>query len=323
MSEARTKKERFLPWAWKRFGLTFEVLEVRLDGARAVLVDHERRLVELEEAWQRAEVRVRVSVLEEVFEETLGAADDSVSVVVALRCDDTRWRSGSRLAFSRAQPSMELLLPLERDHLAGHLELTAHLVRDADAHPAVPGRAARAHARLAGSRPWELRIDRKRTLGGVYLDVRYRSFGADPSIPEALRKNLWQLEMELEAPILWVNSDHKDAVAVLDAKGYVGARAALRDVAYDVFVPVVWLQLFLRAATTLQKLGEPGAPWQDSVLDAVSRLLFPAEKLTADARERLEAELEDLPQLVNRLDGALQAEFELAKHLLRLVEEVS
>lgn len=323
MSEARTKKERFLPWAWERSGLSFELLDVRLDEERAAFIDHERRLVALEEEWRRAKVQLRVSAQARVFEDTLAESDDAVSVVIAGRCDDTRSRFGVRLPLSRAQAAVETTLELERDQLSGQLELTAHLVRDHDHPGARQGFAARAHARLAGSRPWELRIDRKRTLSGVYLDVRYRSFAADPSMPAAQRGNLWQLELDLEAPILWLNSDHKDVVSVLDAKGHVGARAALRDVAYDLFVPSVWTQLLLRAVTTLKEQGEVGAPWQDAVLDAVARLLFPQVKATDEAREKLEASLEDVPALINQLDGALQAEHEPARHLLKLIEELS
>ncbi|MBL8915772.1 MAG: hypothetical protein JNM17_34055 [Archangium sp.] len=258
-----------------------------------------------------------------MFDETLPVASDAVSVVVAARCDDTRLRFGKRVPVERGGASVETTLRLERDQFAGQLELTAHLVRERDGLASRPGFAARAHERLAGSRPWELRVDRKRSLSGVYLDVRYRSFAADPSMAPAHRANLWQLEMDLDAPILWLNSDHHEAVAVLDAKGHVGARAALRDVAFDLFVASVWMQLVLRSATTLKETGEVGAPWQDAVLDAAARLLFPQAKATEDARAKLESALEDLPALLGQLDAALQADQETSRHLLKLIGELT
>lgn len=323
MSEARTKKERFLPWAWERFGLTFDVVDVLLDGNRTVAADPERRLVVLEEEWSTAAVRVRVGVHSRVFDETLPVRDDAVAVVVAVRCDDTRLRFGVRLPVARAQPAVETTLRLERNQLAGQLELSAHLVRERDLVGSAPGFAGGAHERLAGSRPWELRIDRKRSLSGVYLDVRYRSFAADPSMAPAHRTNLWQLEMDLDAPILWLNSDHQDAVSVLDAKGHVGARAALRDVTFDLFVPSVWMQLVLRSVMTVKEQGEVGAPWQDAVLDAAARLLFPQAKVTEDARHKLNAEMEDVSALISQLDAVLQADQETARHLLKVIGELT
>jgi hypothetical protein len=48
----------------------------------------------------------------------------------------------------------------------------------------------------------------------------------------------------------------------------------------------------------------------------------PKPKKDGDPRQRLEAELEDLPAVLERLDAALQAEHEVGKHLVRLVEDL-
>jgi hypothetical protein len=88
---------------------------------------------------------------------------------------------------------------------------------------------------------------------------------------------------------------------VLDAKGQVGARATVREVAFDTFVPQVWTQLLIKAAVTWTQLGEAGAGWQDAVLDAVARMVCPSTD-TATARRQLETQLaaQELPDHFRR-----------------------
>jgi hypothetical protein len=320
MSDSRTRKERFLPWTWDKLGLQVSVGAVTLDGATTAAPDHERHLVELDVAWERCDLEVEVALGREgQLDDLLGAGGDA-AIVVALRCDETRWRVGQRLPLQRPGSRVQTTFRLERLTLTGIVELQAWLVADGGSLKAGLFR----HGRVAAGRPWELRIDRTRELSGVYLDVRYRSFKDDPALSEHLRGTVWQLDLDTDAPILWLNADHGELVSVLDAKGHVGARAVVRDVAYDTFVPQVWTQLFIRAAVTWKAQGEAGAGWQDAVLDAAARLVF--EGLPTDeARERLEALLtaDELPDAVSRLQSALQVEHDAAKHLLRLVGEVA
>lgn len=320
MTDTRTRKERFLPWAWEKLGLHISIGTVTLDGKEAVQVDHERHLVEFDVPWEQCLVNVEVRATRDtLLEELLGPAGEA-AVVVALRCDDTRWRFGVRVPVAKSRECTPAQVKLERSMVAGIVELQAYLVADGGSLK----QELQKGFRVAAGRPWELRVDRTRELSGVYLDVRYRSFKNDPAIPEVFRANVWQLDLETDAPILWLNSDHQELVSVLDARGHVGARAVARDVAFDTFVPQVWTQLFVRAAITWAKLGEAGAGWQDAVLDAVARMVFPASD-TAAARSRIEAELADgeLPEVVSRLQATLQVEQDAARHLLRLVTEVS
>jgi hypothetical protein len=310
-----TKRERFLPWAWLKTGLGLEVIEVTLDGERPAAQHPERHLVELDEVWKQAEVVVQVGLADGLRAQVLPPGDETgLSVVLAVRCDETRLRRGERLLLPPNAWGVHHRLTLRREDLAGSVELSAALVRERQAPVGSAGFATAAGARLAAAWPWELRVDRKRALSGVYLDVRYRSFAQDATMPERERKNLYRLEAEAEAPILWLNSDHGAIASVLDAKGQVGNRAHQRDVTYDVMVPMVWMQLFVRAATELKRQGEVAWPWQEAVLDAVASLL-------EVERSQLELELEELPAVLSRLDGALQAKHQLAAHLLRLVEE--
>lgn len=313
MTITSTRRERFLPWSWLKSGLGLEIVEVTLDGERPASTHADRHLVELDEAWRRAELVVQVGLAEGLRRQVLPEGDSgALSVVIAVRCDDTRLRGGERLVLPPNASGLEHRVVLRRDELAGSVELSATLVRDAAAEHAVPGYATAAGARLAAAWSWELRIDRRRALSGVYLDVRYRSFKDDATIPDRERGNLYRLEAEAEAPILWLNSDHAAIASVLDAKGQVGNRAHLRDVAYDALAPMVWTQLFVRAASDSKRQGETAWPWQDAVLDAVAGLL--------DC-EREELERDELPSPLARLDAALQAKHQLAAHLVKLMEE--
>ncbi|MBL8949922.1 MAG: hypothetical protein JNK82_04035 [Myxococcaceae bacterium] len=307
-----TKRERFLPWAWVKSGLGLETLEVTLDGERPAVLHADRHLVELDEVWQRAELTLQVGLADGLFEQVVAPGDTTgLSVVVALRCDETRLRRGERLVLPRNANGLLHRVTLRRDELVGSVELSAVLVRDQQAEREVSGFASLAGARLAAAWAWELRVDRKRALSGVYLDVRYRSFRDDPIIAEWERGNLYRLEADGEAPILWLNSDHAAIASVLDAKGQVGSRAHQRDTVYDVMVPMVWAQLFVHAATELWRQGEVALPWQDAVLDAVCALL---------EVERGQLERDELPTLLAALDRALQAKHHVAAHLLKLLE---
>jgi hypothetical protein len=199
--------------------------------------------------------------------------------------------------------------------------LSAVIVRAAKAERPVRGFAGAAGARLAETRPWELRVDRRRTLPGVYLDIRYKDFGTDEVVPKEHKQNLYRLEIS-EHPILWLNSAHASIPGVLNAKGHVGRRPIVRDVAFDLLVPVVWMRLFTHAADQLRRGEEAAYEWQDSVLDTAARLLQPKLKKAGEARERLEIELEDLPPVLERLDAALQAEHDVGRHLVRLAEDL-
>ncbi len=320
MTDSRTRKERFLPWAWDKLGLQISVVSAVLDGHEAAPADHERHLVELDLRWDRCVVTLEIAPNHPSLLDELVGPGGEAAVVVTLRCDDTRFRVGSRVPLTRSHDRVRVELTLERSMVAGLVELQAYLV--AEGGNLTPGLMK--GARVAAGRPWELRVDRTREPSGVSLDVRYRSFKGDPATPEPFVGNVWQLDLETDAPILWLNADHQELVSVLDAKGQVGARATVREVAFDTFVPQVWTQLLIKAAVTWTQLGEAGAGWQDAVLDAVARMVCPSTD-TATARRQLETQLaaHELPEVVSRLQATLQVEQETARHLLRLVSEVS
>jgi len=325
MSQRSTRKEQFFPWAFGQLALEVQVIRATLDGEREAAIDPLRHLVELDEEWKHAVLELHGRHPPELLRDLLPPGDDSgVDAVIGLRCQETRWRHGVRVPLGRLTHEWTLSVPLRREDLAGALELDVSLVRASDAASPTSGFAQRAHEGVAGSRPWELRVDRRRSLGGAYLDIRFRSFKEDALIPVREQGNLFRLDLDLEVPILHLNSDHASVVPILNAKGTVGRNARLRDVAYDLVSLTVWLQLFAHAASELKRLGEAGAPWQEAMLDHCARLLFHEAKDTAEARAQLYRSLidqGDLAELMRRLSDAHQADSNVAKHLLQLIDE--
>ena len=234
------------------------------------------------------------------------------------QCPGTFLRSAVRA--TAISPETQIELSLRRDDLAGSVHVQAFLVR-AEETRGVPGFATASGARLADSRPWELRVDRVREMRGEYLDVRYLHFTEEATVPTRDWKNLYLLRMDQEVPELWLNADHERIVAVLDSKGTVGRHARIREVAFDQIAYGVWTQLFLRSARDYVQSEEVTYPWQEAVLDLLLRDLYPEVRSATERRERLGDEWEDLPSLLVRLDAALQRRGELSSHFLRLVEE--
>lgn len=321
--EAR-RKERFLPYAHERGGLTLRILSCRLDGDRTVLPDEDHHLLSLEGSWRRAELRVEVLVPAELVGRVLPEPERAappIAVLLALRCDETRLRRG----FADSSPgprggASSFVLALDREELYGAAELQAFLVRGREARPAQRGYARLKGARLATARAWTLSIDRQRRFEGRYLEIRYRRFGEDEVIPPHDRGNLYLLEHDQPWPILWINADHEAISAVLDSKASVGGQARLREVIFDLVAAPVWTQLFLRAAGDVIGQGEAAYEWEERVLGELLGDLYPA--LPAAARpQALQEDWQDLPLLLVRLDAALQRRSQLCAHLGKLVEE--
>lgn len=319
MTSSRTKHVHFFPWAYAPFGVICRVTQAQYDGDRDAVILPDRHLVEADEPFDVLTLELELEVPQEVVASVLAPQDTSpLAVVLAFRCADTRWREG--VTFPWRGQVLRHRQRLHRAQLSGSIELAASLVRLEEARPSRAGFASRPLARLSEARSWEVRVDRKRPLGGVYLDVRLTSFAVDALVPQSDKANLYRLELEGEAPILWLNSDHPAATAALSSNAQSGRAARLREVAFDVIAPSVWTQLFLRAATDLVEDGT-GAEWQEAVVAQVCRLLYGEVLSPEETKARLEDELEALPGLLSKLDAALQRHHELARHLERLAEE--
>jgi hypothetical protein len=309
------------------------LLGCELDGRAGPEPQGEQRLLALDaEPWRRARVHYRVSVPERTLKSVLPPnerASRPAALLLTMRCAATRLRRGLRIALApRGGHALDGALVIERDECEGQLELVPYLVRET-AGGAAAGYARRPGERLASARPWLVRMQAAASVSGKFLDVRYRSFKED-ALLATFQDNVYRLECDQDAPVLWINADHDKVAAVLDERATTGRKARLRDVFYDLIAQGVWSQLFVRAVSDLhasehesEQHAESAYGWQDGVLREVLPFMFPASPGHAErVRELLRLRNDDLALLIDRLDAALQAKGQLAGHMNSLAEEL-
>lgn len=313
MSSERTKHVALFPWNMESLGLRVSVAQATFDFDRPAPIDHERHFIDADEPFDKLRVVFTVSLPSEV-RRVVAEPAARLAILVRTSCEDTRLRRG-RVIELDASGSMTVHEELEQIELHGTALLEFELVRLDPVEPQPP-LASIQGARLATARPWEVRIDRKRELAGVYLDVRFRDFRE--SGPAAERENLYRLEINEDAPVLWLNESREQIVTAFNARARSGHAAQLRDVLFDLVVPPVWSQLFFRAAFDAEHAGQPLWPWQEAVLLQVGRLLY-GERCEFEALlQHVKLGLKDVPSFLQRVDAALQAHHELLLHANRL-----
>ncbi len=314
------RRERFLPYRYARAGIEMSVTRCLLDETDEVIPDTESHLIELDFPWTNAALNLSVHVPEPVLQAVLPPSQtpEMLDLLLVVRCPATFLRFAIRYPHGELENGAKITL--RRDQLSGAAQLQAFLVRSQGA-PRRSGFASTRGARLADSRSWELRIDRRRMRAGQHLEVRYHPFSTEPTVPARDRKNLYLLRMDQETPEIWLNSDHEQIAAVLDSRGTVGRIARIREVVFDQIAQGVWTQLFLRAAGDYVQSREAIYAWQEVVLDLLLRDVFPEERRNTERRDRLAEAWEDLPSLLVRLDAALQRRSDMSAHLSRLVEQ--
>lgn len=325
----RTKTRRFLPYRSEPFGLALTVSRLQVDGVdQKDKVDAVAHLVALEDlrpehVVAELELVLPAKVVESVLPESERGAPP-LSLLVVIRCPDTRIRRAQLIASGPIKGGVfKAPLELSCDEVVGQVELVPILVRDAAAKDPKPGFAAHLGARVAGARPWTIRLAKARAPLGEHLDIRYESFKA--SVDSALWAGaLYRLDCESESPILWLNKDHERIVEVLDSKGTVGLKARLREVLFDSIGAAVWSQLFARAADSLANEAIPSFGWCEAVTERYLPKLFPQ---ASDHEARLgllkEEWKEGAHPVLARLDRVLQIEQSAPRQITKLVEEAA
>ncbi len=324
MSDSRTKRERFLPFAHDRHGLRTKIHGLELDGRFVPeAVDLDSHVLDLRSAWSRARVVLEVTMAPELLEQVLPEDERDeppLTVLVSVRCGETRLRRGVRAELSVEAPVL-VAVDVEHSEILGAAELIPFLVRTKDAAAATVGFARKRGSRVAGGRAWTLRTDLERAPAGRYLELQFKSFSEDPLIPLAERGAVWRLEVMAEDPILWLNQDHTAIANLLRYDGSQGRRARARDVIFDRISASVWTRLFLLAAdNVLQDEGEADG-WEQSVLDYMLPDLYPGVPTKAARLERLRKDHEDLHLLLGKLDAVLQVRDNGIANLVRLAED--
>ncbi len=317
MSDTSVRREKFLPYAYERT-LALEVTAcTRDDGAQVAL---ENRTVMLWSGWQTAEIEFTARLPATSHARLVPPGERAappLAVLVALRCEATRLRRGE--VFALVDDACSDVLRVRRDELHGTAELVAWVVRTKSGGRRVAGYASDAGLRVAQAPPWSLEVDRPAPTAGRGFEVLFKSFAQDAAIPPRERANLYRLDAAQAVPVLWLNADHGEIADLLRAEGTRGARARLRDVAFERIVSAVRLQLILRAAAHLTA-GEAVYPWETTVLDEALARLYPKVAAT-DRLARMRDELTDPAELVSRLDDATQAHEHTADALRKAIED--
>jgi hypothetical protein len=326
MKTSRTQEQRFLPWAHESQALTLAVLDAELDG-QPLVVEPRSQTIDLASEWSRARLELELTIPSRVLTRVLAKperASPPVAGLITLRCDQTHLRERVCLRPWAEMDAGRLrtTLTLARDDLAASVSLDAFLLRSTSASQPVLGVASELGTRLASARPLVLVIDEPPVHSGNYLDIQYRSFAKDPTLPASRQTALYQIELERADPILYLNSDHEHVRATLDSKGTTGRRARLRDLVFERIAAGVWSQLIVHAAGRLVEDGEFVYGWERAVLEQWLPRLYP-EQTDDDARRRcLERGYQRLPQLLHELDLTLQTSGELAALATKLTEEL-
>jgi hypothetical protein len=302
-----TKRERFLPHEYLKFGLNLSFPTVRIDERAGGVIDIDRHLIDLTAMeFTRARLRMAVSVPSQLADRPA----DELSLVVTVRGPKTRLRRAVLLE-RIGDAAYEGELQLNRADVWGSVELTPFAL-DASG------------LRIASARPWEVRVDRLREAAGGFLEIRYESFSniGPPQFPNP--KNMYQLDAQSEKPLLWLNHDHQEIQGVLSALGNTGWRARAREVLFDHIEQVVTLELFFRVADLCRDSDDPPYDWQSNFIERLLPPLFPEH---ADHASRLAALQEMLAEnqtgeLHHRLSAHLQSSCKAAEHVTRLIREI-
>jgi hypothetical protein len=291
-------------------------------------VNEERRLISLENRtdWNKVTIRGDIEIGQDVIDDVIPMEErlqPPVELYLTTWCESTYLRERVIVETSLVEPgTYDFEVTLERDHLRNTAVLKPYLARTKESEVESDEFATTEGARLASSRPWELRVDISQGPSGDYLEVLYDSFEEKEYLPD--KKRVYHLDFrEAKSPTLWLNSDHEKITRVLDSRGSHGPEARVRDVFFDNISQSVWTQLIVRAATDIDDEGEGRYEWEKGVLKRFVDDIYP-DMEGAEARKKLGQDVmsdEELPELLERIDGALQDRLDIHDHMTKATEE--
>lgn len=239
------------------------------------------------------------------------------AMLLAVRCDATRWREG--ITLTPSGPGIwRGTFQLDRRRIRGHVQVSAYLVRT-QSRALVPPFAGTAHVRVADSASWSVSVDREASPPGGYLNVQWDDFANSGS---TTRKNhptlLYHLDLEGNAPILWLNEGITGLKDVLSTEGTRGRVAAVRDVVFSLIANTVWMGLTVSSLLASRDPNEGGPErWQQNVLSTITPLLT-----TIDDPVESFADPSATQTLVEALLIAVQNQEPVAAAVSKLLSEV-
>lgn len=267
------------------------------------------------------ELEVLDGVVKDVFPAEERVAPPG-NLYVAVHCHETIYRSRIDIASAPiAEDRYGVQIRLDWDEFRGRVRLEPFLVRsepsDSDSEYAMSPQA-----KLARGDAHEIVVDRFGEDEPPSIDGEEESFSQADYLPDGNR--VYYLDFRDEArPKLWINADYPRVTDVLGASGSVGAEPRMRDVILDQITYAVWNQLLVRTATAIDREGSVEYDWQENVLQAFGRQLYGVDNLeeaTLRMREDIR-DAENIPSLMERIDGELQEFVEPREQYLNLMEE--
>jgi hypothetical protein len=320
-----------LPHTFRREGLEFEIEGFQLDGTtlgeRGELDADDRYLSILEESgWTvltiEGTVTVDSGIIQDVFPPgEWGEPPGRLALVKTNPLAINRSRQILAEAPIEATEK-EFNIDIYRSEYRGTLTIEPFLTRVEPGRSGATNHATKVGTRLANGAPWTVRLDDPTDEGGLLMP-RIEDFGESDRFPDNQHIHYLSLE-EPRNPQLYLNSQHKRVIDILNNEGSVGGPPRLRDVLYGYIEHSVWTQLLLQTARdTDSDTGETEHGWEEDVLDIFLNDLYPdledeeaASQLATDVRS-----VSDLPALMQKIEAAVHQQYDLPDDTTKLVEE--
>lgn len=326
-----------LPFRYEDDGVEFEIDYYSIDGAGRTPVDLKPGQTEIDLSEQLAEhdathengkstalsgtLTIPKRTIDAVFPGDETEAPPA-KLYVTIRCHETIYRDRKIVSEPPTKNGeYPFEIEIEKSDVRGTVELRPYLVRTTTRQSAEPY-ATEKNFKVASGKIFRLVVDRPEGEEEPAIDGEPINFSQVSHLPGG--NKLYYLDFRTESrPKLWINSDHPRITEVLQSRGSVGAEARMRDVILDQMSYGVWLQLLVRAAAAIDNDGEVEHEWQDTILRTFARNVYRIDDHD-EATRRLASDLadvEELPHLIQRIDGELQEYIDPRTQLINLMEE--
>ncbi|MEE6211096.1 hypothetical protein U3A55_13180 [Salarchaeum sp. III] len=321
-----------LPHRYARDEIEFTVETIQLDGTpldgRGDLDESDRYLSLVDESnWQTLTLTGTVDVASDTIKEVFPTEewDDPPGRLALVKTNPLAIsRDRHSLADAPTKPdTYEFSIDIPRNQHRGTVTIEPHLVRASDREPTASNCASKAGSRLANGVPWTIDLDRQTDAGGLLMPV-IEDFSDSDRLPDDQHIHYLSLD-EPRNPQLYLNREHSRVIKVLENEGSTGGPPRLRDILYDYIEHSVWTQLILQTARdTNPDTGEPEYSWQEDVLELFLDDLYPEEDDDDAAAVQLASDIrtiEDLPDLVQKIERAVHRRYDIPADTTKLIEE--
>lgn len=284
------------------------------------------------------EMSAAVTVPDEISADTIipeEQADSMSKIMLVLRSIESRYRDSISLKWD-GDANYTGEIEFTRREWTGAVEIQALLVRTTDNDSLPSDFASDTGAILSSSEPQRILFDEPRLLGD-YLEIRWKRFSEGEEWLRRQAANLFAIDILQLRPVLLLNSEIPNAVAILDNNSNTGRGARIRDIIFRTIVHQVWSSLLSITLAELSKyIGftadetdesplEQLQPWQKRILEDWAPKLYSDGEPT-DALSRLINAMQETSSsfelLAVRIPEAIQRDYDTVQAFQGLVREV-